>query len=647
MGVSDIPVTWLKRNKGCGHPSELGYIGCTSYNIADPKSTGLRREYLRYGILRMERMSRDGVTSRQSTVPFTQPLHFWDAVIGRGRKRTPLWLFAHDWPEIFTLTGGWMYLRQGQLGFESHEVRYDEGCEPPEKRRKWKGLFIDGDPPVVMQLWTRRGCKIFLVDVRNYFPHTIDDLAKRLDRRIPWAPDGYKVTMAVKMKALGIVEVVRKSITGLIDGHRKSDQGNWALTAAGLAWRSFRHRHYSGCISMHHLPEVKKLERDGYYGGRVEAFRLGKIDKPCVQLDVNGLYPWVMQTFDLPCQLVDSWSLSPQNKPSPKDVTEDHICEVKLCAADDVFPVRLGRRGLCFCRGVFTTTLCGPELVRASRAGAIVAIGRWARYKRWRWGKKHVEYWQGRRLEAKADNDPIGDAYANSQMHCLYGRFGMRSFRWSPLSDEIALPNELAQLSTKEVMDWIWLTEGDQGQRISIVGDPELGTGQLRRVGNHWELAKEPEEIPGSLPAICAWITAYARERMRYVMQLAGSQATHYISTDSVICSAAGHLSLSDSGMLHPVDLGKLKIEADGNGANILGIHRYSIGNKRVNSSQPKAVPWVGDPGTTEVVSDGLATFIKTGQSRTVNRRLITVSRKSGYSRGIVRSDGCVEPYVL
>ena len=250
-------------------------------------------------------------------------------------------------------------------------------------------------------------------------------------------------------------------------------------------------------------------------------------------------------------------------------------------------------------------------------------------------------------MEAKKNDDPIGDLYANSQMHCLYGRFGMRSFKWSPLSDIMTLPGELAQLSNQEVLKWIWLTENDQGRRISIVGDPEIGNGEIRRIGNHWEIAQAPAELPGSLPAICAWITSYARERMRGVMGVAGSSETHYLSTDSVICSLAGQDALDNAGELHPTMLGRLKVEASGDSAEILGIHRYRIGDKVVNGGQPKATPWIGPVETTEVICDGLATLIKSGQSRTVNKRLITVSRKSPYRRGIVRSDGRVDPFVL
>lgn len=647
MGVPNIPVTWLKHNKGCGHPSELGYVGCTAYSYESPCDT-MKRDYaLQSGRLSLERLDKDGMITRQAQLDFTSPIEFWDTVIARGRKRTPLWLFAHNWSEVFTFVGGWRYLRQGQLGFEASEVRFDPDCEPPEIRRKWKGLFIDNDPPVVFQLWTRRGCKLFLVDLRNYLPQSVEKLAERLGVSIPPALPGWQDTTFTRKRAKAIADTVRQSVLGLIEEHRDGDHGNWALTAAGLAWRSFRHQHYSGCIATHAISEVKELERNGYYGGLLEAYKIGKIAKPCIQLDVNGMYPWAMRSFDLPCQLIDSWIHSPQNEPSPDTVSEDYICEVELYSPVHTFPVRLSGRGLCQCRGRFATVLCGPELIRASRAGVITAIRRWARFKRWRWGKRHVDYWHERRLQSRAANDPIGDAFANSQMHCLYGRFAMRSFPWQPLSEVMTLPQELAQLTNQEVLKWIWLTEGDDGKRISIVGDPELGDGELRRVGNHWELARPPAELPGSLPAICAWITAYCRERMRRLRGIAGLNESFYCSTDSLICSHTGRDALADAGQLCPETLGMLKTEAEGDSAEIRGIHRYTIGDKVVNGSRPVAIPWIGSPETTEVVSHGMKTLIKTGQSALVKRRLITVSRDIEYRKGNVMLDGWVEPITL
>lgn len=637
---------FLKPNHGNQSPGDLCFLGVATKRLDDDDVPHVETRTLRCGHAHFLRREK-GYVTRELELRFEHGDELWDAIIKRTRKRTPLWVFAYDVPEVFTFCGGWRVLRRGRLGFEWREVQPLKSCKPEKRSAKWKGLFVDSDPPVVMQLWTERGSKVFLVDVRNYFDAPLQDLADRQGIALPRMPHGKHVTIAARTCAETHVQIARETMLELIDQHQANDLGNWGLTIAGLAMRNYRHAHYRTNILLHGRDKVKRLERDGTLGGRVEAFRIGQIRERVIQLDVNGIYPWVMRNFQLPCKLVACWDDAWTGKCTPDSLDEDQVAHVRISSPDQAFPVRLADRGLCWATGDFWTTLCGGELRRAVAAGVIRKVTRWAAYRRENLFQSYVDYWHQYRQEARAESDAVGDAFAKLMAVCLFGRWGMRSFNWKSISSTRSLPDEWLGLTDEEIRHWLWLTEDDDGRRIPIVIVGENEDVELRRVGNHWQVAQRPGETPQNFPAICAWITSYAREYLRHLIAVAGRANVIYVSTDSLLVTDPGFAALDAKGFIGGDELGQLKIEAEGKSAEVLATHYYRVGRKRVKGNTPLATLDGRVAPDGEVISDRLQTLIRRGHSATVRRRVLKVDRDPVYLRGNIDADGFVTPLHL
>jgi len=648
MGVP-YPVNdgrWLKPNHGKQSPGDLCFLGLATRTRIDAQEPEREERWLRCGYAHFVRRER-GYLTRNSGYHFRHGGELWNELIKRARKRTPLWVFAHDVPEVFTFVDGWNVLRRGRLGFEWREVRPVKGCKPEKRSAKWRGLFVDADPPVVMQLWTERGCKIFLVDVRNYFDAPLKALAERQGIALPRMPTGQHVTVAARNAAEVRSQVCRETMVELIDQHQANDLGNWGLTVGALAWRNYRHSHYRVNILLHGRDKVKRLEREATLGGRVEAFRVGKIRERVTQLDVNGMYPWVMQNFQLPCKLVACWDDDWTGPCSPASLDEDQVAHVWIDSPHQAFPVRLKERGLCWCTGQFWTTLCGPELRRAAKAGVIRRVTRWAAYRRESLFHSYVTFWNQYRQDARAAGDAVGAEFAKLMAIVLFGRWGMRSFAWKSLSNTRKLPDEWLGLTDEQIRKWLWLTEDDQGRRIpiAIVGQPS--DAELRRVGNHWQVAQQPGETPQNFPAICAWITAYGREYLRNLVAIAGRKNVLYVSTDSLLVTDPGFAALDAAGRIGGNELGQLKIEAQGKSAEVVAAHYYRVGRKQVKGNTPLATLDGAILPDGDVIADRLQTLIRTGHSGVVNRRVLKIDRNPTYDRGNIDAEGFVTPLHL
>jgi hypothetical protein len=73
------------------------------------------------------------------------------------------------------------------------------------------------------------------------------------------------------------------------------DCGTIKITQAGLSMAYFRNYHLNYPIEHNHL---KKHFWDSYFGGRTEAFKIGKTNSSVI--DVNSMYPYIMRNIDFP-----------------------------------------------------------------------------------------------------------------------------------------------------------------------------------------------------------------------------------------------------------------------------------------------------------------------------------------------------------
>jgi len=175
-------------------------------------------------------------------------------------------------------------------------------------------------------------------------------------------------------------------------------------------------------------------------------FKIGEFDN-IVELDVNSMYPYVMQNLVVPVYPVAYL----QNPPieTIKKLVENNIpviARVILNIPSTVLvspaPLRTPQRKLIFPVGRFSTVLCTPELKIALKY--IEKIEECVVYKGARVFRDFVAHYYAKRLEAKRRGDVVHDLFYKIILNALYGKFGekrreYRLVKFLPIDGEFDL----------------------------------------------------------------------------------------------------------------------------------------------------------------------------------------------------------------
>lgn len=598
----------ITANHGEKHPTQLMFVAVRTVPVPSVKHTHTDHMVFSDGYVSSCRLESDKQT-REHAAALKTPHALWDILSTLVSPQRPVWIFAHNLSRVFTVIGGWLRWRQGTLGVKHDEVAWERpGC-PIDPNSCKPGLIVDGDPPVIFDLWHKAGGKTTWVDTRNYWhvPQPSFDTAQ--------AEHDY----------------IREQVTGLIAEHKQRQLGNFGLTAASIGWNAWRHKFMTKPVFIHGDDKTDALERKSYFGGWTACFRTGKIAEPCVQLDVNGLYPFVMATRQLPFQL--------DRSANERHADTDHIsCDPWRCIAT----VSINSPGLCFPRrigerksqvdcGRFHTVLGGPELHRAISAGVVEQIGEWSSYQLAVMFADYVEYFADVRREAESTHNQAAASLAKAAAVGLYGRFARCTPKWEALSDTTALPERWTALSPEAMAAWLQLTSVEAGRRVNVCGNAVNTNMLLRLVGRHWQINRQSTRHPDSFVAIASFITSYAREYMQSIVAIAGKDNVFRVATDSIITNRDGFTALQRNGMIHPTALGKLKIEASGNDAEFFGVHCFRLGDKWTRGGLSSDFEVLPDGTVREYEVEGLDRLIISSYHHTFRRFSIDRQNVPGY----------------
>jgi hypothetical protein len=171
------------------------------------------------------------------------------------------------------------------------------------------------------------------------------------------------------------VEILRLGMERYFRFLQDHDLGRFRLSKASQAMAAYRHRFMAHKIYFHQDEQVRRLEREAYFGGRVECFELGKIqDGPFLYLDVNSMYPYVMRETAVPCRLIDY--SSGFSREDFQEVLNRFGCVSRVVISTDqpIYPIRRNNKVI-FPTGEFETVLCSPALREAVRRGHLLKIG--------------------------------------------------------------------------------------------------------------------------------------------------------------------------------------------------------------------------------------------------------------------------------
>lgn len=497
-------------------------------------------------------------------------------------------------------------------------------CENDIDDPHTEGLCIIESPPTIIgcRVVSTQGRCIF-VDTLNWFPIPLRDIGKSIGIEkmdMPrWNDDNEKWRTYCERDT----DILFAAFTELMNFVRTKELGMFRYTAASQAIAAYRHRFTPQQIYIHDNAVVKSWEREAYFGGRSEVFKQGTINDTCHYVDVNALFPSIMQSAMVPYKLVEY----DNNITSSEAISESTagecvaLCEIQTDRA--MYPVRR-EASICYPTGRFRTALCGQELATAKRCGHLRTIFSIARYDCHAGFKLFVnELWTLRQAYRKQGERLYAD-FVKFIMNSLYGKFAQWSPRWINCEDR------------PDVDEW---------RQCTIV---DWTTGEIHEYRKFGPLCqkKQPKlEKRDSFVAISAFITSAARVRMNQLRAIAGEKNVYYQGVDGLIVNDDGLVRLESADEVNPSELGKLRLDYSGSPTQIHGVADYRLGGKVVMAGRPSnAVQQDDETWLATMLSSKNDMF--TGKPPVgMEEYSIEWRRSQHYNKGTFDDDGWLKPF--
>jgi hypothetical protein len=486
-------------------------------------------------------------------------------------------------------------------------------------------VIINNPPTIIACRCVNSGGRVVIVDLLNWFPSSLSDIREALNGdREDWRAsiEGYSDLQCPSMDKAG---VVLATFLRLIGWSRANDVGMFRYTAASQAMSAYRHRFMSHDILVHDNADIKALERLANIGGRTEVFRFGKFEEKMHQLDVNSLYPSVMQYGEFPIKLERYMKTSRWSSNLPDIEWGKSVAKVWLNTKNPIYPVRMPQ-GIVYPIGQFDTYLCGEELAHAKASGDLLSVQSWAEYSTGRIFTAWVDYmWELRRVHVLS-GDTIYAKLVKLMLNGLYGKFAQRGSKWVGLKDN------------QDVTPW----------REWIEVDGRTGTARrYRSFGYEKQEYAGDTELPTTFVAISSFIAAAARCRMNHLRSIAGTKNVYYQGVDGLIVTEAGHHNLDKANEIREGQIGLLRHQLTVDEGEILGYCDYKLGSKVVKSGLAGNAVLLPDSELMQQIQCvGTSLFSPEGCNG-VQKVDTLWHRQAMAAKGVMDNAGVVWPYTL
>lgn len=200
-----------------------------------------------------------------------------------------------------------MACHHGQVTLCGHNVFFDlqaAGFFVHFKRWGWKLEFLYDKGMIFILKVVKDLSSITILSATNWFDCSLAELGGMI-KIVKGKVDFDKVSdKQLKNYCYRDTQIVMESMRHYLKFIRDNDLGRFCLTKSSQAFTAYRRRFMTAKIYLHNDDGIHDLERSAYMGGRTEAFCVGPVKgKQFVTLDVNGMYPYVMQKYRYPSKL--------------------------------------------------------------------------------------------------------------------------------------------------------------------------------------------------------------------------------------------------------------------------------------------------------------------------------------------------------
>jgi hypothetical protein len=399
--------------------------------------------------------------------------------------------------------------------------------------------------------YVKKNYTITILSTTNYFKTSLKELGKifNLDKLdFKHDENGQLETKNKTPRALTYcqrdVEILDKVCSNLF--YFTKDLCKMSNTIASIAFNTFRYKFYTENIIMHKKPEIEQMERDSYYGGRTECFKIG-IFKNIYKLDINSMYSRSMLNHDYPIEFVTKYNENKNNSETNKKILFDLIDRKEYLVIANV-KVKLDSRKLPYRKkdtidkkllypiGEFSSFLCQPEIEILDK-NEIVEVKEILVYKKYQVFNEFVSHFYDLRLKYKSENNEIMQYFCKTLLNSLYGKF--------------------AQKVKKETKNEEYDNFLENGYTDFVDLD---GIHSLKFIhGECFEIENVSSGYNTFIP-ISSFVTSYSRIYLYEMISLVLSYLI-YVDTDSLFVSKEGYDILLKNNYIDNKALGKLKLE--------------------------------------------------------------------------------------
>lgn len=481
---------------------------------------------------------------------------------------------------------------------------------------------IIDDPPFILKA-RRQNSSLLFLDWYNYFRGSLAFAGELLGvpkMQMPaFSASNEEWAVYCRNDVRVLVEAMRRYVAFL----HTYDLGTFAHTLAGQSLNAFRHRFMAHDIFIHTRKDAVDVEREGYYGGRVEMYRRNKLPaQTYTYVDINSAYPAVMRDGTYPTAFEGIETNVTRER--VRSLLSDKLlmAQVVVRTKQPLFPLRTEGR-LIFPVGEFATALATPELRMALDRGLLVSIDRLTIYKGEPIFRTFVDEMYELRKDAKIKKDELWNELLKRMMNSLFGKFGQHNYEWTDLLVQEGKP------------DGIWRELDKDTMRVRT----------FRRLGGILSERSNKSEGYNSFVAIAAHVTSASRILLLRYIEAAGWDHTYYCDTDSLIVDETGIANLAP--YLDPSELGKLKVERTATDVRLLAPKNYTFGDIVKHKGRKTNATKLSDGRYEQEQFVSLVGALRIGWNGGPLIRRVTKKDRLTYKKGVVSDDGRVTPFHL
>lgn len=634
---------YLRHNHDSTVPQCVCVVHTVPIEIKASATSGRSYRQLAYGAATFFRWM-DGKPQRWEDLYFNTPEQFWSWLVAKYTNGRSMWLFSHRLGEALTLLDFWTLLDTKFYQLEEKTNRTPAKTSTiPTKTPTPDYLLCTRDPPTIVLARHERHF-LHALDVRNYFPETLEELGKLVELdRLP-QPGRKAPEHHWEQYAMRDVEIVRRTLARLFAWWEKDRMGVFRYTAASLAFAHYRHRHLKEPILIDDCEPARVLSREALVGGECRVFYCGKVADemtyagkmsgkkkgvklrlrcgPIYVLDVNSLYPAVMRLNLFPRKLAAYKAVGSWEDIHAWSKTLCLAARVRLNTPEQAFPCMVDKERW-WAVGDFWTSLAGPELLSAYNRGLVRQVGAIAAYLPGRLFTSFVDAIYPQKVAARKAGRLAEDRFMKMILNALPGKMGQRQGGWE-WSD---MPSPGPK----------W---GTFCRAVDGTPDPKL----YRLISGYVQQEQDQIDALDSLPVIEAYVNSYARLFMASIRADLPAGSIFYQDTDSLHLTQDGYDWMQWHDKIDDERLGYFHLERIAQYGEYRGPKDYSLDGENIIAGKKAQPLHEGARHFIQEEVESLDTILNSKPAGVVQVDVVKKRFGRSHPRGILWADGTVTP---